>query len=215
MPELDDITPLAMENYIGAEVIINHGDTVAQGSFRRRKRDVEGNIIDRANSNPSLNTRTYEVEFQDRSMSTYSANVIAESMYAQCDEDGQQYLLFGSILDHKTDGNSLLVADQYVVVRGRSSKQKTTKGWSLCVQWKDVTKTWKRLSDLKEFHSILVADYSLAQGISHEPAFNWLVNHVLNKIEAIISALKGKASWVIKKNIKFGIRVPKTVIEEL
>ena len=41
------------------------------------------------------------------------------------------------------------------------------------------------------------------------------MNHVLKKQEAIISALKGTASWVIKKNIRFGIRVPKTVIEAL
>ena len=32
MPEVDDITPEAMENYIGAEIMISHGDTVAQGS---------------------------------------------------------------------------------------------------------------------------------------------------------------------------------------
>ena len=36
--------------------------------------------------NPILDTRTYEVEFEDESMSTYSVNIIAESMYDQCDE---------------------------------------------------------------------------------------------------------------------------------
>ena len=104
--------------------------------------NVEVNTIDRSSSNPILDTRTYEVEFKDGSMSTYSTNVIAESMYAQCDEKGKQYFLFGSILDHKTDVHALSVADQDVVVRGRSSKQKTTKGWHLCVQWKDGTTTW-------------------------------------------------------------------------
>ena len=97
-------------------------------------------------------------------MSTYSANVIAESMYAQCDEEGQQYLLFGSILDHKTDGHALLVADQDVVIRGRSSKRKTTKGWHLCVQWKDGTTTWERLSDLKESHPIRLQSNHLHRG---------------------------------------------------
>ena len=38
---------------------------------------------------------------------------------------------------------------------------------------------------------------------------------MLNKIEAIISDLKGTESRVIKKNIKFGIRAPQTVIEAL
>ena len=60
-------------------------------------------------------------------MSTYCAKVIAESMYAHFDEEGNKYLFFGSILDHKTDEHALLVADQDVVVRGRSSKRKTKK----------------------------------------------------------------------------------------
>ena len=52
--------------------MISHGNTVSQESIRRRKRDVEVNTIDRANSNPIIDTRTYEVEFEDGSMSTYS-----------------------------------------------------------------------------------------------------------------------------------------------
>ena len=67
-------------------------------------------------------------------MIPYSENVITAIMYAQCDEDGQQHLFFGSILDHKIDGNTLSVADQDVVVRGQSSKLKSRKVWHLCVQ---------------------------------------------------------------------------------
>ena len=70
-------------------------------------------------------------------------------MYDQFDEEEQKYLLFGSILDHKTDGHALSMADQDVVIRGQHLKRKTTKGWYLCVQWKYGTKTWKRISDLK------------------------------------------------------------------
>ena len=149
MHEVDDITPDAMDNYTEAEIIIYHGDTVAQESARRTKSDVGGNTIGRVNSNLIIDTQTYEVGFKDGSMSTYYENVISESMYTQCDDEGQQYLLFGSILYHKTNGQALLVADQDVVVRGRSSKRKTTKCWYLCVQWKDGTTTWERLSDLK------------------------------------------------------------------
>ena len=85
MTEVDDITPEAMDNYIGAEIMIFHGDTVYQGIGRRRKRDVEGNTIGRADSNPILDTQSHEVEFEDGSMITYSENVIAEIMYAQFD----------------------------------------------------------------------------------------------------------------------------------
>ena len=95
MPELEEITPEAMDNYIGAQIMIYHGDTVAPGSVRRRKRDVEVYTIGRANSNPILDTQTSEVEFKDGSlsMSTYYANVISESMYAHCDQDRKKHLL--------------------------------------------------------------------------------------------------------------------------
>ena len=73
---MDYITPEAMEHYIGAEIMIYYGDTVAQGIVRRRKRDLEENNICRDNSNPILDTRTYEVEFKYGSMSTYSINDI-------------------------------------------------------------------------------------------------------------------------------------------
>ena len=107
MPEVDDIKPEAMYNYIGEEIIIPHGDIVAQGSVRTRNRDVEGNTIGRVNSNPILDTQTYGVEFKGGSMSNYSENFIAEMIYSKCDEEGQQYLLFESILDHNTDGYAL------------------------------------------------------------------------------------------------------------
>ena len=118
--EVNDIMPEVMDNYIGAEILISYGDTVAQGSVRRRKRDVEVNTIGRDNSNPIPDTQTYKVEFKYGNMSTYSANVIEEIMYAQCDETGQKYLFFVSILDHKIDGHALSVADEDVVVHGQS-----------------------------------------------------------------------------------------------
>ena len=77
MPEVDDITPEAMDNYIRAYKMISCGDTMSQGSFRRRKRDVEGNTIGKANINYILDTRTDEVELEDGSMNTYYVNFIA------------------------------------------------------------------------------------------------------------------------------------------
>jgi hypothetical protein len=39
----------------------------------------------RANANSVLDTRTYEIDFLDGRSDEYTANVIAENMYAQCD----------------------------------------------------------------------------------------------------------------------------------
>jgi hypothetical protein len=36
-----------------------------------------------------LDTRTYEIEFPDHHSDEYTANVIAEHMYAQCDIEGR------------------------------------------------------------------------------------------------------------------------------
>ena len=60
MPEVDDITPETIDNYIGAKIIISHDDTLAQGGVRRRKRDMEENTIGGANSNTILDIQNYE-----------------------------------------------------------------------------------------------------------------------------------------------------------
>ena len=48
--------------------------------------------------------------------------------------------------------------------------RKTTKGWKLCIEWKDDTTMWERLADLKESNPVEVAEYAIAQGIQHKPA---------------------------------------------
>jgi hypothetical protein len=68
---------------------------------RGRKRLSDGSVIGRANPNPILDTRTYEVEFPDGQTAEMAANVIAQNMYAMCDEEGNQFLLLAGILDHR------------------------------------------------------------------------------------------------------------------
>jgi hypothetical protein len=50
---------------------------------------MDGTVRGRANANPMLDTRTYEIEFPDGRSDEYTANVIAENMYAQCDAEGR------------------------------------------------------------------------------------------------------------------------------
>jgi hypothetical protein len=61
-----------------------------------------------------LNTRTYEIEFPYGRSDEYTANVIAENMYAQCDVEGRKYNLMEGIVDHKTDGHAVDPADMYI-----------------------------------------------------------------------------------------------------
>jgi hypothetical protein len=58
----------------------------------------------KASANPILDKRTHNVEFPDDRSEEYTANVIAENMYAQCDEELNQFLILQYIVGNKTDG---------------------------------------------------------------------------------------------------------------
>ena len=51
----------------------------------------------------------------------------------------------------------------------------------------------------------------MAQGIEHEPAFNWWVPHVLQKRDRIISLVKKRKTCFLKRTHKFGVEVPTSV----
>ena len=46
-------------------------------------------------------------------MAEYSANVIAENMFSQCDASGNQFILMDAIVNHKMDGHAIKKADMY------------------------------------------------------------------------------------------------------
>jgi hypothetical protein len=81
------------DQYVGAHVRVPIGDEIRAGKVLRRNHDLDGTVRGRANANPIINTRTYEIEFPDGRSDEYTANVIAENMYAQCDIEGRQYNL--------------------------------------------------------------------------------------------------------------------------
>jgi hypothetical protein len=98
-----------------------------------------------------LDTRTYEIEFPDGRSDEYTTNVIAENMYSQCDIEGREYNLMEGIVDHKTDGHVVEPDDMYIKHGSNKKVRKTTKGWNLCVEWKDGNASWELLSDLTLF----------------------------------------------------------------
>jgi hypothetical protein len=141
----------------------------------------------------------------------YTANMIAENMWAQCDIDGNQWLLMEAIIDHwSNDSSAVKEADGYVVVNNKRHQIKTTKGWELCIQWKDGTTTCQQLADMKESNLVEVAEYALAAAIDHEPAFAWWVDWTLKQRDRIIAAVN---NCTLKRTHKFGIAVPRTVEE--
>jgi hypothetical protein len=61
-----------------------------------------------------LDTRTYEIDFPDGHSDEYTANVIVDNMYAQCDIEGRQYNLMEGIVDHTSDLHAVEPADMYI-----------------------------------------------------------------------------------------------------
>lgn len=188
-PDIEDATPEYQDSYIGADVVISLQGKPTTGKVKRRARTFSGDLYGKANDNPILDTSSYEVEFPDGRVEAYTANVIAENMWSQCDPQGNQFLLLDAIVDHRTDGNEIQHADRFVTKGGRQYLKKTTKGWDLCVEWKDKSTSWERLSDLKESFPIEVAEYAVANGIDGMPAFAWWAPYVLKKRDRIIKAV--------------------------
>ena len=73
---------------MGAKIILPRGGVMTKGRVAQRKRDSGGNPVGRAHTNPILDSWEYIVEFDDKDKTKLIANLIAESMYAQCDPDG-------------------------------------------------------------------------------------------------------------------------------
>ena len=99
------------------------------------KHDHEGNVIVRSNSNPILDTREYEVKFEDGDVTELTANAIAESMNAMCDENGDHILLFDAIVEHRKNDNATTKAEQkFFDSKGKQQYKRSKKGWEVCVR---------------------------------------------------------------------------------
>ncbi len=124
-----EVTPEVGDNYIDVDLLFSKGGTMTRGRVTAQKWDADGNPKGRANSNPILDTREYTVTFDNGDVTNLTANLIAESMYAQCDPNGNQYVLLDSLIDHQCLDMALRLLDK-TAVRNDGGRQ-------LCCQWKD------------------------------------------------------------------------------
>jgi hypothetical protein len=96
VPEADDeFTPdVFNDTYMNMELAIprdGYGPEFAK--VTRRLSDKNGVPIGKANSNPILDTRMYEVEYTDGHKASLAANAIAANMFAQIDNEGNRHVL--------------------------------------------------------------------------------------------------------------------------
>jgi hypothetical protein len=174
------------DKLINAKVQLQLGDdiTSATGS--------DGKTIVTYNDNPILNLIVYEVEFPDRQVKEYSANTIAENMLIQVNSDGFTLTLMEGIVDYRKDkATSVSKQDMYVVTRqGQKRLRKTTTGLKLLIKWKDQSKSWIPLKDMKECCPVEVTEFAKARSIADKSAFVWWVPYTLRKRDVIL--------WVVK-----------------
>ena len=83
----EEFTPYAYDDtYLHIELALpRNGTEVAFGRVVKKLRDKDGLPTGTAHDNPILDTRMYEVEFQDGHK---ASNTIAENLFAQIDDEG-------------------------------------------------------------------------------------------------------------------------------
>ncbi len=144
MPEADTWDVEAFHKYITTEVLLPTKDSHQLGKVTNCKQDIHGNLIGCANQNPILNTRIYEVTFPIGLPAEYTANIIAECLYSQIDNEDRQFLLLDNIIDWKKTKESVNDHDIFQISHNENiHKLHTTKGWNLCVFWKDGSTSWE------------------------------------------------------------------------
>ena len=217
VPEADDLLkndPFG-DNYLSMEISMPRGPDgePMHGKVTKRLRDRDGYPIGTASENPMLDSRMYEVEYQDGQRESLTANQIAEAMFAEVDAEGQRHVLFQDIQDHRTDGTELVGDEGFFTTRNGTRRRKpTTKGHQILIGWKDGSTTWHKLKDVKEAFPVQLAEYAVQNRLVHLPAFAWWVRDVLKKRNRIIAKVKSKY-WI--RTHKYGIRIPKNYQEAI
>ena len=199
---------LAFDKIINAEVMIQNGNEMAMGKVVRQSLDADGRMTGTYHDNPFLNTVTYDMEFSDGLVKEYGANIIAKNMLTQVDSDGYSLSLMDSIIDHNKDPSQAIpIEDKYITTKSRQRRLcKAMKGWKLHIKWKDKSKVWINLADMKEVHPVETAEYARARGISNEPVFAWWVPCTLRKREVILAAVKNRIRRTMQK---YGVEIPR------
>ena len=194
---------------INSEVHLPQGEEMKAARITGRSRNEKGEIVGTYNENPILNTLTYDVEFPDGEIREYGANIIAENMFSQIDNNGHYSTKLNSIITYKRNDKAVHKNDKYFITkRGRKHLRKTTDGYNLQVQWQDGSRQWTSLAKLKESNPVEVAEFAVSEGIDDEPAFAWWLPYTLRKRDRIIASVNSR---IKKTSHKYGCEIPHTI----
>ena len=73
----------------------------------------------------------------DGTTEVLTANIIAENLLAQVDDQGHRHLMIDEIEDHRNNSDAITKEKGTIITpSGLQRKKKTTKGWDFYVRWK-------------------------------------------------------------------------------
>ena len=109
-PEAEDEE--AVDKYLNVELILDvWSANKRRGRVAKRSRGLDSEAVGRAHANPFFDTREYDIEFTDGSVDNYTSDVTKEKMFAQVDDEGNQYLLMNEITDHSMENTAIPISD--------------------------------------------------------------------------------------------------------
>ena len=90
---------------------------------KRRAADKDGKPVGRPNDNPLSDHCQHEAEFMDGRTEILIANMTAENLLAQVNDDGHRHLLIDETEDHRVTSDAVSKTD------GQKRKKRTTRAW--------------------------------------------------------------------------------------
>ena len=129
-----------------------------------RSLNEEGRHVGQYDDSPILNTAIYDVEFPEGRTKEYGANIIAENILNQVNQDGYHSQMLEGVLDHRKEDSAVSMGNKWTTTRrGNYSLQKTTVGWMFKIKWKDGTTEWVPLKLMKESNPVETTEYAVSR----------------------------------------------------
>jgi len=202
-----------LDEFIGTQIPLETKTGPALIKVISRKRSSDGTLIGQKNQEPQLDSRLYNVKFPDGHFEQYSANVLHESLTSKLDDQGYDIGHIKELCGYRFSSKMIPKNKSFITsFNGNKTPIVTTKGCEIQVRWNDDQTTWVPMNIVKNCEPLLLAEYASRMNIIQESVFQWWVPHILSQKKRLLHKIK---TIYHKNDLKFGIRVPKSIIEAL
>ena len=101
------------------------------------------------------------------------ANIISGNILSQVDSEGHHYQVLTEVTSNKKDDSA--ISKVYGFIKSSSGnihRKSMNHSWKLLLKWKERSFDWVPLKELKNSNPVDLSEYTAANEISDEPAFN-------------------------------------------